>query len=91
MNVHSKLFFLPSPSRIHSVCANDSADYFHSHIDEQLASFGLKDSAGETLRSIDLVDIIEGYKGQGAPTEEELSMWMGNNIYVKGVCIKDST
>lgn len=54
----------------------DNADYFHGHIDEQLALFGLTDSSGKPPQSRDLVDIIEGYKGRGygISTEEELGI-----------------
>ncbi len=61
--------------RVHGVCVCDNADYFHGHIDEELQAFGLTtDREGKPLRSRDIVDVIEGYKGlgYGLSTEEEL-------------------
>ena len=54
----------------------DNADYFHGHIDETIRALGLsEDYKGRThVRSRDIIDIIEGYKGQGygRSTDEEL-------------------
>ena len=53
----------------------DNAEYFHGHIDKHLKLFGLTTNAeGKPLCSRDIVDVIEGYKGQGygISTEEEL-------------------
>ena len=55
------------------MCYN--AEYFHGHIDKHLESFGLTTNAeGKPLCSKDIVDIIEGYEGQGHgfTTDEEL-------------------
>ena len=57
------------------MCVCDNADYFHGHIDEHLELLGLtENSEGNPLRSRDLVDVIEGYKGKGygLSTSEEL-------------------
>ena len=65
--------FLP---RIHAVCVCDQAEYFYEHIDDQLKQYNLLDSEGKQLRAVDIVDIIDGYKGTGysLSTKEELGM-----------------
>ena len=62
--------------RVHAVCVCDQAEYFYGHIDEQLKQSNLLDSEGKQLRAVDIVDIIDGYKGNGysVSTEEELGM-----------------
>lgn len=60
---------------MHAVCVCDTADYFYKHIEEQLEEYGLTlDTQGRPIRARDLVDIVEGYKGQGygKSTDEEL-------------------
>lgn len=60
---------------MHAVCVCDTADYFYKHIEEQLEEYGLtRDTQGRPIRARDLVDIVEGYKGQGygKSTDEEL-------------------
>lgn len=57
------------------MCVCDDAEYFHGHIDQQLKAYGLAtNKEGKPLRSRDIVDVIEGYKGQGygLNTDEEL-------------------
>ena len=64
--------------RVHAVCVCDNADYFHGHIDETLKEIGLsqsQDTEGRSeVKSKDIINIIEGYKGQGygLSTDEEL-------------------
>lgn len=76
--VVTSCLFLPV-CRIHGVCVCDSAAYFHTHIDQQLEIFGLATNfEGKPLRSCDIVDVIEGYKGRGygLSTDEELGQCM---------------
>lgn len=76
-------------SRVHAVCVCDDADYFYQHVDEQLHCLGLIEGAnGTPLRARDMVDIIEGYKGQGygKSTDEELGEWFCSK-YVLCACI----
>ncbi len=57
------------------MCICDDANYFHGHIDETLHAMGLATNLdNKPLRSRNIVDIIEGYKGQGygLSTQEEL-------------------
>ncbi|XP_041357220.1 bifunctional D-cysteine desulfhydrase/1-aminocyclopropane-1-carboxylate deaminase, mitochondrial-like [Gigantopelta aegis] len=49
-----------SKLRIHGVAVSDDAAYFHSHVNEMLSALGLAD-----VKSEDIVDIVEGYKGKG--------------------------
>ena len=64
--------------RVHAVCVCDDAAHFHEAIDAILIKLGLsEDSEGRpAARSRDIVDIIEGYKGQGyaLSTDEELGI-----------------
>ena len=64
--------------RIHAVCVCDDAALFHEAIDAILTKLGLSEgSKGRpAVRSRDIVDIIEGYKGQGygLSTDEELGI-----------------
>ncbi|KNC81266.1 hypothetical protein SARC_06397 [Sphaeroforma arctica JP610] len=53
-----------SPLKIHAVCVCDNADYFHRHINETLRELGLGGKK-DSLRSQDIIDIIDGYKGKG--------------------------
>ena len=48
---------------------SDDARYFHHHCNEMLEAVGLK-----KVRSEDILDVIEGHKGQGygISTQEEL-------------------
>ena len=58
----------------------DDAAHFHDAIDGILVKLGLSKAVGEEGRkgvlSRDIVDIIEGYKGQGygLSTDEELGL-----------------
>lgn len=73
-----RVYLYASP-RIHGVCVCDNAEYFHGHIDLQLKAFGLSTNReGKPLCSRDIVDVIEGYKGQGygLNTDEELGEWI---------------
>ena len=58
------------------MCIYEDADYYHRRIDKILhAAMGPEtNSEGKALRSRNIVDIIEGYKGQGygLSTQEEL-------------------
>ena len=47
--------------RVHAFAVCDTAEYFHSHINETLTSIGL----GDTVRSCDIINIHEGAKGLG--------------------------
>lgn len=46
--------------RVHAVIVCDDAKYFHDHVNETLNELGLTD-----VRSEEILDIIEGYKGRG--------------------------
>ena len=46
--------------RIHGVAVSDDAVYFHNHINEMLTAIGVAD-----VKSEDIIDIVEGYKGKG--------------------------
>ena len=61
--------------RVHAVCVCDDAKYFYSHVDQQLQAYGITHNPeGKPVRARDIVDIIDGYKGEGygRSTEEEL-------------------
>ena len=65
--------------RIHAVSVCDNAEHFHNAIDAILSKLGLSQGVegrrcGLKLKSRDIVDIIDGYKGQGyaLSTDEEL-------------------
>ena len=68
----------PSLSSVHAVCVCDNADYFHGHIDETLEELGLSQpqntQGGPAVKSRDIINIIEGYKGRGygLSTDKEL-------------------
>ena len=65
----------------------DNAEYFHGHIDETLEELGLSQSQEQdtqgrpAVKSRDIIDIVEGYKGRGygLSTDEELGKC--NNLY----------
>ena len=66
-----------SAHRIHAVSVCDNAEHFHKAIDAILNKLGLSQGVegGRCgLKSRDIVDIIDGYKGQGyaLSTDEEL-------------------
>ena len=54
--------------RIHGIAVSDDSKYFHHHVNEMIQECGLK------ARAEDILDIIEGHKGQGygISTQEEL-------------------
>ncbi|XP_033111408.1 putative D-cysteine desulfhydrase 1, mitochondrial [Anneissia japonica] len=54
-------FLTGSHLRVHAFAVCDTAEYFHSHINETLNSIGL----GDTVRSHDIINIHEGAKGLG--------------------------
>jgi len=58
-----------SKKKIHAVSVSDDRKYFHQHINDTLSGLGLND-----VRSEDIVDVIDGYKGYGygATTPEDL-------------------
>ena len=62
--------------RIHAICVSDNADYFYEHIDETIHEVGLSEGyeGRPPVHSRDIIDIIEGYIGQGygLSTDEEL-------------------
>ena len=54
---------------------SNDASYFHTYVDQQLGIFGLATNLeGKSLHSCDIVDVIDGYKGQGygLSSDEEL-------------------
>ncbi|XP_048744229.1 uncharacterized protein LOC125657593 isoform X2 [Ostrea edulis] len=62
-----------SKFKVHAMTVSDDAKYFHNHINETLSELGLTE-----VRSEDILDIIDGYKGRGygLSTEEELEFIM---------------
>ena len=74
----------PLPSfRIHSISVCDDAELFHKDINTILDKLGFSDHEDPdskrrpVLRSRDIIDIIDGYKGHGnygPSTDEELGM-----------------
>ena len=42
------------------MAVSDDAAYFHNHINEMLTATGVAD-----VKSEDIIDIVEGYKGKG--------------------------
>ena len=75
--------------RVHAVCVCDDAKYFYSHVDEQLQAYGItKHSEGKPVRARDIVDIIDGYKGEGygKSTGEELGELYPPSIWHAEYC-----
>ncbi|XP_019620389.1 PREDICTED: putative D-cysteine desulfhydrase 1, mitochondrial isoform X2 [Branchiostoma belcheri] len=72
-----------SKIRIHAVAICDDAAYFHRHINAALQEIGLTD-----VRSEDIVDIIEGYKGRGyaLSTKKELE-FVANVAHTSGIIL----
>ena len=58
--------------RIHAVAVCDNANYFYDHVGETLEAIGM----GDKVKSTDILDVVDGYKGQGygLTTDEDLSM-----------------
>eukprot|EP00188_Purpureofilum_apyrenoidigerum_P005767 Plantae.Rhodophyta-Purpureofilum_apyrenoidigerum.ctg7869.p1 GENE.Plantae.Rhodophyta-Purpureofilum_apyrenoidigerum.ctg7869~~Plantae.Rhodophyta-Purpureofilum_apyrenoidigerum.ctg7869.p1 ORF type:complete len:387 (-),score=62.69 Plantae.Rhodophyta-Purpureofilum_apyrenoidigerum.ctg7869:230-1390(-) len=56
--------------KMHAISVCDNAEYFHGHINEMITELGLQNE----VRSEDIVNIIDGYKGRGYAlnTDEEL-------------------
>ena len=50
----------------------DNANYFYDHVGETLEAVGM----GDKVKSTDILDVVDGYKGQGygLTTDEDLSM-----------------
>ena len=63
------VFILFLAFRIHSIAVSDDKTYFYNHVDETL-----KDIALEDVKSEDLFDAVDGYKGKGygLTTQEDL-------------------
>ncbi|XP_045215998.1 uncharacterized protein LOC123566167 [Mercenaria mercenaria] len=61
-------FLTGSKLRIHGVAVSDDATYFHHHCNEMIEAVGV------SARSEDILDIIDGHKGEGygISTQEEL-------------------
>ena len=86
--VNYSVVCMPLPSscfRVHGVCVCDDADYFYSEADGYLKGFGLTETPdGTPLKSSDMMDLIDGFKGEGyaMSTDEELSMLiiMSSNV-----------
>ena len=55
-NVHADVFCF----RLHGICVSDGPDYFHNHVDHCLQEVGIHE-----VKSRDLIDFVEGYKGRG--------------------------
>ncbi|CAH1245818.1 Hypp7558 [Branchiostoma lanceolatum] len=72
-----------SKIKIHAVAICDDAAYFHRHINATLQEIGLTD-----VRSEDIVDIIEGYKGRGyaLSTKKELE-FVANIAQTSGIIL----
>nr|XP_022287846.1 putative D-cysteine desulfhydrase 1, mitochondrial isoform X1 [Crassostrea virginica] len=62
-----------SKVKVHAVTICDDANYFHNHVNETLQDVGLTG-----IRSEEILDIIDGYKGRGygLSTEDELEFIM---------------
>ena len=52
--------------KINGTAVCDDAKYFHGHVNEMIGALGL-----EGIKSEDIADIIEGYKGAGYGTSTE--------------------
>ena len=59
--------------RIHAISVCDNAEYFHGHCNEMLQEVGLTG-----VKSENILDVIDGYKGQGygLSTQEEIGKTM---------------
>ena len=57
---------------IHGVAVCDDAAYFHSHANDILNKLGISNVKAE-----DILDIVEGYKGQGYGITNEESLGKG--------------
>ena len=78
-HVYGSFFLNWTLCRVHAVCVCDDAKYFYSHVDEQLQAYGITHSSeGKPVWARDIVDIIDGYKGEGygKATEEEMGELM---------------
>lgn len=69
-------YLTKSGLRIHAVLVIDDAAYFHEHISSNLKELNLVKEDGNLLRSDDIIDIIDGYKGvaYGVSTQQELDL-----------------
>ena len=68
--------FLILTDRIHGICVCDNANYFYSIANGYLKEMGLTADGQTTVDSKQIMDIVDGYKGNGyaESTDEELSM-----------------
>ena len=69
--------------RVHAVCVCDDAEAFYKHTSEELVAYGLTvGEQGSPLNSRDILDLIEGYKGEGygKTTSSDLSK---HNVYCR--------
>ncbi|CAH1783589.1 unnamed protein product [Owenia fusiformis] len=58
-----------SKLKIHALIVCDSAQYYHGHINEVLRDVGLNDVTSE-----EIVDVIEGHKGQGYAVSQQFEL-----------------
>eukprot|EP00123_Amoebidium_parasiticum_P020877 comp5806_c0_seq1/m.1660 comp5806_c0_seq1/g.1660 ORF comp5806_c0_seq1/g.1660 comp5806_c0_seq1/m.1660 type:complete len:386 (-) comp5806_c0_seq1:110-1267(-) len=60
-----------SPFKVHAVSVCDNAAYFHGHVNETLQELGITN-----LKSEEILDVIDGYKGKGygVSTDDELTL-----------------
>ena len=67
----------------------DDAAYFHEHISSNLKELNLVKEDGNLLRSDDIIDIIDGYKGvaYGVSTQQELGQYCYVCVCVCCVCV----
>ncbi|XP_065898951.1 uncharacterized protein [Dysidea avara] len=50
-----------SKLKIHAVAVCDNANYFYDHVGDTLEAIGM----GDKVKSTDILDVVDGYKGQG--------------------------
>ena len=64
--------------RIHGVTISFSAEKAFEMIDEDVAAIGLVGKDGEPVKATQLLEVVEGYVGEGysLSNEQELSNWL---------------
>lgn len=62
---------------IHGIAVSDDAVYFHEHLTDILTQVGLEGK----VRSHDILNVIEGYKGQGYGIAQEEDYGIYTDIY----------